>query len=87
MFGFGRRCLGSLQIAKTSPLRRRLKTLWLGESLQVRWHSPARRTLTSNIEPIVTILNDYLYITGGLFSQLVDGEIALNNGEPRWPRN
>lgn len=86
MFGIGRRCFASLQRAKTFPLRRRLKTLWLGESLQVRWPTPERRALTSNIESKVTILNDYLYITGGSFSRLVNGTIDMNGpNSAAWP--
>lgn len=81
----GRRCFASSQRAKVFPLRRWLKTLWLGESLQVRWPTPARRALTSNIESKVTILNEYLYITGGSFSQLVNGTMAMNGASAAWP--
>lgn len=87
MSGLGRRCSGSLHTAKMSPLRRRLRTLWLGGSLRVGWPTPVSRALASNVEPIVTILNDHLYITGGRFSQLVDGEIAMFGGSAAWPRN
>lgn len=87
MFGMGRSCFASLQRAKMSPLRRRLRTFWLGESLQVRWSTPTRRAFTSNIEFKVTILNDYLYITGGQFSQLVNGTIAMNGPSAAWPCN
>ncbi|KAG8158440.1 hypothetical protein KVR01_011562 [Diaporthe batatas] len=62
--------------------------LWQLADCQNVPSAPSAENFLARREPAITILNDHLYITGGMFSQLVDGEVAMiRSNHPEWPLN